>query len=112
MYHDRKYLENAFQEGLFLHQLPYLFSESNIHKGALMESHAGVPSHVPRISRINVIRVWVEEERGTGGNRGKKRTGERGRKVPASMPAVSEREHTVKRVGPISAATKCVSAAE
>lgn len=37
MYHDRKYLENTFQEGLFLHQIPYLFSETNIYKGALME---------------------------------------------------------------------------
>ena len=73
--------------------------------------HAGVPRHIPRILRINAIRVWVEEERGTGGNRGKKRKEERGRKVPASMPAASERGHIVKRVGPVSATTKCVSAA-
>ena len=49
----------------------------------------------------------MEEERGTGGNRGKKRREERGRKVPASMPPVSERGHIVKRVAPVSAATKC-----
>ena len=53
----------------------------------------------------------MEEERGTGGNRGKKRREERGRKVPASMPPVSERGHIVKQVAPVSAATKCVSAA-
>lgn len=54
----------------------------------------------------------MEEERGTGGNRGKRRRKERGRKVPASAPKVSERGHIVKQVGPISAALKCVSAAE
>lgn len=67
---------------------------------------------VAHVQRINVTRVWVEEERGTGGrNGGKKRRGERGRKVPASKPAVSDRGHTVKRVGPVSAAAKCVPAA-
>lgn len=52
----------------------------------------------------------MEEER-TGGSRGSK-GGERERKVPASVPEASERGHIVKQVGPISAAPKCVSAAE
>lgn len=64
------------------------------------------------VQLVSVTRVWVEEERGTGGNRGKRRRKERGRKVPASAPKVSERGHIVKQVGPISAALKRVSAAE
>ena len=66
---------------------------------------------------VSVIRVWVEEERGTGGNgrKGGKREGngrKGGRKVPASVPEVSERGHIVKQAGPLSAVPKRVSAAE
>lgn len=73
-----------------------------------------VPATFPISSAqlVSVIRVWVEEERGTGGNRGKKRRKERGRKVPASVPEVSGRGHIVKQAGPVSAVSRRVSAAE
>ena len=54
-----------------------------------------VPATFPISSAqlVSVIRVWVEEERGTGGNRGKKRRKEREKSACLSARGIWERTY-------------------